>query len=174
VGQPYIGEIRMVGFNFAPQGWAFCDGSLLPIADNSALFNLIGTTYGGDGVSTFALPDLRGRMALHQGSDHQGNNRVIGQPLGAETVALQTTTMPAHAHVAAAVTDHGNQAGPTGAVWATASGGVNPYSTAAENAALHAGAIVNGPTNGGQPHENMSPFQVVNFVISLFGVFPSE
>ncbi|MDQ1360783.1 MAG: hypothetical protein QOJ44_1160 [Acidimicrobiaceae bacterium] len=174
MSQPYIGEIRMVGFNFAPQGWAFCDGSAMAISQNAALFNLIGTTYGGDGQTTFNLPDLRGRMALHQGTDGQGNARVLGQTLGAESVTLQTATIPAHSHGAAAVTAHGNQPGPSGATWATASGGVNPYSTAAENATLHAGAIANAPANGGQAHENMSPFLVINFVISLFGIFPSQ
>jgi microcystin-dependent protein len=169
MSNPYIGEIRMVGFNFAPAGWAFCDGSVLAITQNEVLYTLIGTIYGGDGQTTFNLPDLRGRMALHQ-----GNARVIGETLGAESVTLQTATIPAHSHGAAAVTAHGNQPGPSGATWATASGGVNPYSTAAENATLHAGAITNGPTNGGQSHENMSPFQVINFVISLFGIYPSQ
>jgi microcystin-dependent protein len=174
MSDPYVGEIRMVGFNFAPAGWAFCDGSVMDISQNVVLYTLIGTTYGGDGVTTFNLPDLRGRMALHQGTDPHGNARVIGQTLGAESVILQTATIPVHSHAAAAVTAHGNQPGPSGATWATASGGVNPYSTAAENASLHAGAIANGPTNGGQSHENMSPFQVINFVISLLGIYPSQ
>ncbi|HXA30821.1 MAG TPA: tail fiber protein [Acidimicrobiales bacterium] len=168
MANPFIGEIRMAGFNFAPVGWAFCDGSLLAISQNSALFNLIGTTYGGDGQTTFALPDLRGRMALHQGS-----GAIIGQTLGEESVALgSTAVLPAHSHAAAAVTNHGNQAGPAGAVWAAASGGVNPYSSAATNATLHAGAIAT--ATGGLAHDNMSPFAVINFVIALEGIFPSQ
>jgi microcystin-dependent protein len=170
MSSPFVGEIRMVGFNFAPQGWAFCDGSVIAISQNETLFTLIGTTYGGDGVSTFALPDLRGRMAQHQGS-----STVLGQRMGEETVALQTTgVLATHSHSAAASDGHGSQAGPAGAVWAAASGGVNPYSTAAANATLAADTIANAPASGGQPHENMSPFLVINFVISLFGIFPSQ
>jgi microcystin-dependent protein len=171
MGSPYVGEIRMVGFNFAPQGWAFCDGSVLPISQNITLFTLIGTTYGGDGVNTFSLPDLRGRMAIHQGTDPQGNGRVEGESLGEESVTILTGSMPLHSHAASGVTAHGNQAGPAGGVWAAASGGVNPYSTSAANATLHEGAIR--LATGGQPHDNMSPFLVINFVISLFGIFPS-
>jgi microcystin-dependent protein len=168
--EPFVGEIRMVGFNFAPQGWAFCDGSIMAITQNETLFTLIGTTYGGDGVSTFALPDLRARMAMHQG----GSN-VLGQHLGVESVAIQTAAqLPAHSHPAAASDGHGNQAGPAGAVWAAASGGVNPYSSAAANATLNGGTIASAPASGGQAHDNMSPFTVVNFVISLFGIFPSQ
>jgi microcystin-dependent protein len=170
MSSPFIGEIRMVGFNFAPQGWAFCDGSIVAITQNETLFNLIGTTYGGDGQSTFALPDLRGRMALHQ-----GGSTILGESLGKESVALQTTAvLAAHSHPAAASNNHGNQAGPAGAVWATASGGVNPYSSAAANATLNPGTIASVPASGGQPHDNMSPFTVINFVISLFGIFPSQ
>jgi microcystin-dependent protein len=170
MGQPFVGEIRMVGFNFAPVGWAFCDGSIVAITQNETLFTLIGTTYGGNGTTTFALPDLRGRMAMHQGS-----GTALGQDLGEESVALTTTALlPAHNHPAAATDGHGNQAGPAGAVWAAASGGVNPYSAAATNATLHADAIANAPATGGQPHDNMSPFLVINFVISLFGIFPSQ
>jgi microcystin-dependent protein len=170
MGSPFVGEIRMVGFNFAPQGWAFCDGSVMAITQNETLFTLIGTTYGGDGQSTFALPDLRGRMAMHTGS-----SAVQGQRLGAESVAIQNAVqLPAHSHAAAAVDNHGNQAGPAGAVWAAASGGVNPYSSAAANATLNGGTIASAPASGGQPHDNMSPFLVINFVISLFGIFPSQ
>jgi microcystin-dependent protein len=170
MGSPFVGEIRMVGFNFAPNGWAFCDGSIIAISQNATLFNLIGTTYGGDGQSTFALPDLRGRMAIHQ-----GGSTILGEQLGEELVALQTTgVLAAHSHPAAASDGHGNQAGPAGAVWAAASGGVNPYSTAAANTTLAANTIATAPASGGQPHDNMSPFLVINFVISLFGIFPSQ
>lgn len=167
MGNPYVGEIRMVGFNFAPVGWALCNGQILPISQNTVLFQLIGTTYGGDGVSTFALPNIQSRMVVHQGTGF-----VIGQQAGAETVTLTVDTIPAHTHPAGAVTGHGTQAGPVGASWASASGGVNPYSTAAPDAALNAAAVAS--VGGGQAHDNMSPFLVISFVISLFGIFPSQ
>jgi microcystin-dependent protein len=164
MSSPFVGEIRMVGFTFAPSGWAFCSGQTLAIAQNDALFNLIGTTYGGDGVNTFALPDLRGRVPIHQGSSF-----VIGQPAGTETVSLTGNQVPLHAHVAA-----GNATAaattPVGNFW----GGTSPvsgYGTTADSN-LNGGSLA--AVGGSQPHENRMPFLAVNFIISLFGIFPSR
>ena len=165
MAQPYIGEIRMVGFNFAPQGWAFCNGSLLSIAENSALFNLLGTTYGGDGQQTFALPDLRGRIPFHQ-----GNSFVMGQLAGEETVTLIQNQLPIHTHALAASSSQGTQPAPTGGYWAQSS--LDEYSTQPASHPMAAAAI--GSTGGSQPHDNLPPYTVINFVISLFGVYPSE
>jgi microcystin-dependent protein len=172
MGQPYIGEIRMVGFNFAPVGWAFCDGSLIPISENDALFNLIGTTYGGDGQNTFALPDLRSRIPVHMGTDRQGTNWALGQQAGAETVTLNVPQLPVHSHVASGVKSSTNGvASPANNTW----GGVtasNPYTDQPPDSTMNSSSI--GPAGGSQPHDNMMPFLVVNFVISLFGIFPSQ
>jgi microcystin-dependent protein len=165
MSQPYVGEIRIFAGNFAPAGWQFCDGSLIPISENETLFNLIGTTYGGDGQSTFALPDLRGRVPVHQ-----GNGFVLAELAGTETVTLITQQIPAHNHTPAAVVEAGNQASPSATVWAQSA--ANPYSTTAPSVAM-AGAAV-GSTGGSQPHENMIPFLAVNFIISLYGVYPSQ
>lgn len=165
MSDPYIGEIRVVGFNFAPQGWALCNGQLLSIADNTALFQLLGTTYGGDGQNTFALPNLQGRIPFHQ-----GNSFVIGSTAGTETVTLTATQMPAHTHPLAANSSPGTQAAPTGGYWAQSPLGA--YSTEATANSMAATAI--GNTGGSQPHDNMPPFLVVNFVISLFGIFPTQ
>ena len=127
MSDPFIGEIRMVGFNFAPQNWAFCDGSTMSISQNEALFTLIGTTYGGDGEQTFNLPDLRGRRFVHQGTDRFGAPWVIGQVAGEETHTLTTQELPSHAHAPAASTFNGTTSSPVGAVWARASGAVLPY-----------------------------------------------
>ncbi len=167
MSDPYIGEIRMFAGNFAPTGWALCQGQLLAITQNEALFNLIGTTYGGNGTTTFALPTLQGRMPVHM-----GGSSVIGAPGGAESVSLTAATVPTHTHPAMGTTDHGDQAAPTGAVWAAGSGASNPYSATTPASQLNAGAL--STFGGGQPHDNMSPFLAVNFIISLFGVFPSR
>ena len=167
MSQPYVGEIRMVGFNFAPNGWALCDGAVLPISQNPTLFQLIGTTYGGDGQQTFALPNLQGRLPFHVGPGF-----ALGQAGGEEGVTLTSTTIPGHTHTPAGVSSKGSQPSPSGAVFAGASGGTNPYSTSTGAATLNAGAVAN--AGGGQPHDNMHPFLVVNFIISLFGIFPSQ
>jgi microcystin-dependent protein len=165
MGQPFIGEIRMAGFNFAPQGWAFCDGSLLQISQNEALFNLIGTTYGGDGQTTFGLPNLQSRIPVHQGSGY-----VIGQMGGTETVTLTTGEIPAHSHPLKAQTAAGTQPGPAGGVWADSS--LGQFSTGSAPATMAASSL---QTSGGNhPHDNMPPFLAITFVISLFGVFPSQ
>ncbi len=166
MGSPFIGEIRMFGGNFAPAGWAFCDGQLLPISENTALFNLIGTTYGGDGQSTFALPDLRGRVPVHQSTFY-----TIGQVGGVETVTLTTNQMPAHGHAAQASTDQGTQGNPAGNVLAN-SQGAKPYIEDVPTGAMSAQSI--GPAGGSQPHDNLAPFLCVSFIISLFGIFPSQ
>jgi microcystin-dependent protein len=165
VSQPYVGEIRMFGGNFAPAGWAFCDGSLLPISNFDTLFNLIGTTFGGDGQSTFALPDLRGRVPVHQ-----GNNFVIGQVAGEESHTLNPNEMPRHSHPAQVTSGPGTTQSPAGEVWAQWSS--PQFSDQAPNTAMAAAAV--GNAGGSQPHENMVPFLAVSFIISLFGIFPSQ
>jgi len=160
MSQPYIGEIRMFAGNFPPNGWAFCDGQLLAIADNDALFNLIGTTYGGDGQVTFALPDLRGRAAVGVGTGPGLSTYVIGEQGGAETVTLTTNQIPAHGLQISTADRTRNR--PTGVV---ATGGA--YRPAAD---ANTGFATMG---GNQPHENMPPFVAVSFIISLFGIFPS-
>jgi microcystin-dependent protein len=168
---PYIGEIRMTGFNFAPAGWAFCNGQVLSIADNDALFNLIGTTYGGDGVNTFQLPNLQGRIPFHQGTS-SGNTMVIGQISGSETVTLTTSQIPVHTHVLAANSGRGGQPGPSSGLWAASP--LDEFSTDAPSSthAMASSAIL--PTGGSQPHDNMPPFLVVNFIIALYGVYPNQ
>jgi microcystin-dependent protein len=167
MSQPYVGQIRIVGFNFAPQGWAFCDGSALPIAEYETLFNLIGTTYGGDGQTTFNLPDLRGRLPVHV-----GGGLTIGQTGGEETVAVSVDQLPAHTHPASAVSGSGNLSGPAGNVWAGTTGAITLYSSSAGTAAMNSGAV--SQVTGGQAHDNLSPYLAVNFIISLFGVYPSQ
>jgi len=165
MSNPYVGEIRIFAGNFAPNGWDFCNGLLLPISDYETLFNLIGTTYGGDGVSTFALPDLRSRVPVHQGSGF-----VIGQNGGEETVTLNTTQIPSHSHVPAANSNPGTQSSPSGAVWAQST--LNEYSSTAPSVTMAASAL--GQTGGSQPHDNMLPYVGLNYIISLFGIFPSQ
>jgi len=164
---PYVGEIRLVGFTFAPQGWALCNGQLLAIADNDTLFNLIGTTYGGDGQSTFALPDLQGRAALHQ-----GNSYVIGTKSGVENVTLTTAQIPQHTHPIAAQGGTGNTTSPSGAFFAGSA--EEQYASGAT--ATSGTMLANFPSvgNGFQPHDNLMPYLCVNYIISLFGIFPSQ
>jgi len=165
LSQPYVGEIRMFGGNFAPVGWAFCSGQILPISENETLFNLIGTTYGGDGQSTFALPNLQSRLPIHVGTGF-----ALGQTGGSETVTLTVSQIPAHTHVPQANSGQGTASNPSGNVWAESP--LNNYSATAPSSAMNAAAI--GSAGGSQPHDNMPPFLVVNFIISLFGIFPSQ
>jgi microcystin-dependent protein len=170
VSEPFIGEIRMFGGNFAPAGWAFCDGSLLPISENDALFNLIGTTYGGDGQSTFALPDLRGRIPIHMGQGSGLSNRILGQQGGVETVTLTTGQIPSHTHALNASSSAATNAATPADIMA------NPGTTflyaAAPSIGMHASAV--GTAGGSQPHTNLAPYLCVSFIISLFGIFPSQ
>ena len=171
MAQPYIGEIRMFGGNFAPVGWAFCDGQLLPITENDTLFNLIGTTYGGDGQSTFGLPNLQSRIPIHFGNGPGGVIYQLAEAAGTESETLSIQQIPNHSHALVASTDTGNQVSPSGNVPA-ASFNVTPYLNDVPTAAMNAGAI--GPVGGSQPHENAQPFLCVNFIISLFGIFPTQ
>lgn len=164
MAQPYVGEIRMFAGNFAPAGWMFCDGQLLPISENETLFTLIGTTYGGDGQSTFALPDLRGRLPLHQ-----GDGFILAETGGAEEITLTVNQIAAHSHPFLASSDTANQTSPQTTVLATPSV-VDLYRVTAANQALAPTSI--SPTGGSQPHTNFQPFLCVNFIISLFGLFP--
>jgi microcystin-dependent protein len=173
MSQPYVGEIRMFGGNFAPAGWAFCDGSLIPISENDTLFNLIGTTYGGDGQSTFALPNLQSRVPIHAGKGPRlTQNYIIGETGGAETVTLTTSQLPAHNHGGVvASSDPGNATGPQGNLLANP---VNtfPYLPAPGSLQLNGQTLQ--VVGGSQPHDNMIPFQCISFIISLFGVFPTQ
>jgi microcystin-dependent protein len=169
---PYIGQIALVAFNFAPVGWAFCNGSLLPIDQYSALFTLIGTTYGGDGQTTFALPNLQSRIPLHQGQGTGTSNYVIGQNGGFEQVTLTSNQLPAHTHQAQCFTGGSNSQSPVNGIWANASRD-QPYKANTTGAAnMAAGAI--GPAGGNQPHPNLMAYQALNYIISLFGVYPSQ
>jgi microcystin-dependent protein len=166
VAQPYVGEIRMFAGNFAPAGWMFCEGQLLPISENETLFQLIGTTYGGDGESTFALPDLRGRIPLHQ-----GNGFILAETGGAEEITLTVNQIAAHSHPFVAVGgSSGNQIDPGGNLPAQ-SFNVVPYINDSTIGNFNAGAIA--PVGGSQPHTNFEPYLCVSFILSLFGIFPS-
>jgi microcystin-dependent protein len=162
----YIGEIRMFGGNYAPSGWALCDGSVISISQNQALFALIGTTYGGDGVQTFGLPDLRGRAPIHK-----SNVYPLGQKGGVESVTLTSQNMAAHTHVPSAQTATGSAASPANAFWAGNSD-YNTFVQAAPTAQFNPTTI--GAAGGSQPHENMMPFTTINFIIATEGIFPSQ
>jgi microcystin-dependent protein len=169
---PYIGQITLVGFNFAPLGWAFCNGQLLPIDQNQALFQLVGTIYGGDGQTTFALPDLRSRIPLHQGQGSGTSNYTIGQTGGSENVTLTSNQIPSHTHQAQCFTGGSNSGSPVNAVWAQASND-QPYKSGTTGAAnMTSGAI--GPAGGNQPHANLMAYQALNYIIALQGIFPSQ
>jgi microcystin-dependent protein len=175
---PFIGLICMFGGNFAPRGWAFCDGQLLSIAQNTALFSILGTTYGGDGRTTFALPDLRGRVAIHPGNGPGLSPKNLGQRGGTETNTLNQLQLPSHNHTASGTVNLGtasNAASGSGA-FLPISTGANFYSTAAGAAQMNAGAVsvTVGNTGNNQPVNNIQPFQCVSFIIALQGTFPSR
>ncbi|HBY62506.1 MAG TPA: phage tail protein, partial [Solibacterales bacterium] len=173
MSESFFGEIRMFGGNYAPSGWAICDGQLLPISQNEALFSLLGTTYGGDGQTTFALPDLRGRIPIHYGTGPGLQTRVLGEMGGQETVALLATQMPAHTHGIGCSTGGGAQVSPAGNFWASEPNAeAAAFTAAVPNANMSSSAI--GAIGGSQPHNNMQPFLCVSFIVSLFGVFPSR
>lgn len=167
---PYIGEIRMFGGTFAPAGWNFCDGTTLAISENDTLFQLIGTTYGGDGQETFKLPDLRGRVPVHMGTN-LGTTFQIGELAGVESVTLNTNQMPRHNHAFVASTAAATGNSPVASLPAE-SATLNIYEEAQTNAPLNGVSI--GPAGGSQAHDNMQPFLCISFIISLFGVFPSQ
>jgi microcystin-dependent protein len=169
MSEPFIGEIRMFAGNFAPRHWAFCSGQLMSIAQNQALFSLLGTTYGGNGTQTFGLPDLRGRAPVHQGTGPGLSPRVIGEPGGTEAVTLISGQMPTHAHQARATAADGTQDSPAGAVWASWSD--TPYTAGPGNAVPMNPAAVN-LSGGSAPHENRSPYLALSFIIALAGIFP--
>lgn len=189
MSQPYVGQIILVGFNFAPVGWLPCDGRLVSIADYEVLFNLIGTTFGGDGQDTFALPDLRGRVPMGMGTGPGLSSRTLGEQGGQEMLTLTTTQLPPHTHAidASAVTaavaarsGAGNSATPVGNVPAGEAAGVTlPYSSQPADAAM-AGTLIAGataptaPTGGTGPHDNMQPYLVMQYIINYDGIFPSQ
>jgi microcystin-dependent protein len=175
VGQPFIGEIRMFGGSFAPAGWAFCDGSLLPISENDALFALLGTTYGGDGQTTFGVPNLAARVPVCAGTNPStGTNYQYGQMTGSESVTLSAQQMPVHTHAAQGSVDPATSNSPQNTVPAstTVASGQTPYGTDPPPTALNPSSIP--PVGGSQPHDNCQPFLVVSFIISLFGIFPTQ
>jgi microcystin-dependent protein len=166
MAQPYVGEVRMFAGNFAPAGWMFCSGQLLPISEYETLFNLIGTTYGGDGQSTFALPNLQSRTPIHF-----GNGFTLAQSGGAESVTLTTQQIPAHSHSYLASGNTGTGTNPQGNVLDQASGAILIYKEQPPTAVMSPLCI--GSTGGSQPHTNIQPYLAVDFIISLFGIFPS-
>jgi microcystin-dependent protein len=172
MSDPYIGEIRMFAGNFAPAGWAFCQGQPMPISENEALFQLLGTTYGGDGESTFNLPNLASRVPIHMGTGG-GGTYILGEMLGTESETLTVQQIPAHTHQALA-SGGGQVQSPANAVLATATStqtGIRIYNATAPDVPLHGSAI--SPVGGSQPHDNMQPYLVINFILSLYGIYPT-
>jgi len=177
MSEPFLGEIRMFGGNFAPTGWALCNGQLLSIAQNTALFSILGTTYGGNGQTTFGLPNLQGRFAMHWGNGAGLSPRTLGEMSGTENVTMLSTQMPSHTHTVNARSDDGNTDTPTGAVWARAvdgsSNGVSAYSSGLPPNATMAPTAINA-SGGNQPLPVMNPYLCVTFIIALQGIFPSR
>ena len=176
MADPFVAEIRIFPFNFAPKGWAFCDGQLLPLSQNTALFSLLGTTYGGDGKSTFALPDLQGRAAMHPGQGQGLSLRDLGEIGGSEFVTLLASEMPSHAHgVGRASTAAGDSVLPENCVWAQAGagrGGAALYIAGPPTGKVNPNSLT--PSGGSLPHNNMQPYLTLNFCIALQGVFPAR
>ncbi|SDT96964.1 phage tail protein [Halopseudomonas salegens] len=171
MSEPFLAEVRMVGFNFAPRGWAFCDGQILPINQNQSLYSLLGTTYGGDGVTTFALPDLRGRTPTHVGRSDGGAEHRLGEKSGEETHSLSVNEMPAHGHAWRASSNDGNSSAGAGHTLAREAGAIYRHAPSTK-VSTKAGTLTN--TGGSQAHENMQPYLAVNFCIALQGLFPSR
>lgn len=172
MSQPFLGEIRLVPYTFAPRGWAFCHGQLLSISQNDALFSLVGTIYGGDGTSTFGLPDLRGRIAIHRGTGQGLSGYVLGDVGGQEGVSLQAAQMPAHSHGLGVATAIGDQTNPVGNAPATSPLALGFAYAGTANGTMPAGAVEN--AGGGQPHGNMQPYLALNYVIALTGIYPTR
>jgi microcystin-dependent protein len=164
MSEPFLSEIKIISFNFPPKGWAFCNGQLLPINQNQALFSLLGTTYGGNGQTTFALPDLRGKVPIHF-----GNGFILGQTGGETAHTLNINEMPSHLHFASASGAAPNATSPQANFWSAP--GAEIYAAAPDNT-MRAGTVAN--VGGSQPHDNMSPYLVLNFIIALIGIFPSR
>jgi len=172
MADPFVAEIRIFPFNFAPRGWAWCDGQLLPLSQNTALFSLLGTTYGGNGKSNFALPDLQGRAPMHPGQGPGLSLHDLGETGGSETVTLLESEIPAHSHAARVVgTDQGDLQGPTPTRSFAKSGrGFAYVASTAPNVSMAPEALP--PAGGDQPHNNMQPYLALNFIIALQGIFP--
>jgi microcystin-dependent protein len=171
MGQPYVGEIRMFGGNFAPAGWEFCNGQLVPISENETLFQLIGTTYGGDGQTTFAMPDLRSRVPIHMGTGSGLSTRILAEAAGVENVTLNLNQIPAHTHNLLATSADATTPTPSAGVMLGNNAGVKIYTPRAASVAT---ASSGGPVGGSQPHNNVMPVQAISFIISLFGIFPQQ
>lgn len=174
--EPYVAEIRMFAGNFAPAGWALCNGQLMSISQNTALFSLLGTMYGGDGRVTFGLPNLMGSAPMHAGQGAGLSDRILGEVGGEPYVTLLTNEMPAHTHTPMAYDGNGDQATPENAVWGQVSygrgGGVDLYSSDTPDQMMN--PMSTGSTGGNQPHNNMPPYLTISFIIALQGVFPSR
>jgi|HubBroStandDraft_1064217.scaffolds.fasta_scaffold315072_2 microcystin-dependent protein len=173
MSQQYLGEIRLVGFNFAPQGWFLCQGQTLAIQQYAALFSLLGTTYGGNGTSTFNLPDLRGRVPIHQGTLQGGGTFVIGEVAGSETVTLNTNQVPEHQHPWASAATADTEKLPGGYLATIAAGGSPVYSTTFTSLTPLDQSTI-GNAEAGQPHDNMAPYVTLTFIIAMVGIFPSR
>ncbi len=171
MADPFIAEIRIFPFNFAPKGWAFCDGQLLPLSQNTALFSLLGTTYGGDGKSNFALPNIQGSAVMHPGQGPGLSLHDLGETSGAETVTLLQSEIPSHSHTVTASQGDGGDRSPSGEKFAVGVGGVNMYAPPS-NPLTKLADQASAPAGGGQPHNNMQPYLTLNFNIALQGVFP--
>jgi microcystin-dependent protein len=172
MSEPFLAEVRIVGFNFAPRGWAFCDGQILPINQNQSLYSLLGTTYGGDGRTSFALPDLRGRTAIHVGRSDGGDEHRLGQKSGEETHTLSVAEIPQHQHAFHATNDPSTADTPAGSLVLGGQAGLNLYAPFAAGSQMGTGSIAN--TGGSQGHDNMQPYLALNFCIALRGLFPSR
>lgn len=170
--EPFIGTIMPFAGNFAPRGWAFCAGQLLPIAQNQALFALVGIQFGGDGRTTFALPDLRGRCAASQGQGPGRANRVIGQAIGNEVITLLSSQIPPHVHSIVCAPVEGTTTNPSNALLAKSSSDVRRFGTGGTLMAMSPAAL--GPTGSSQPHFNLQPYLAINYIIALIGIFPSR
>ena len=173
MSDPFVGEIRMFAGNFAPRGWAFCDGQLLAISQNDALFSLFGTIYGGDGRTTFALPDMRGRLPVHEGNGSGLSNYPIGARWGVETVALTASQAQDHAHAMQGSSGFGSDTTPAGNLPATGSG-INLYNNSASATVIGLSGAAVGVAGGNLAHSNLMPFLCVNFIVALFGIYPSR
>jgi len=167
MSEPFLGEIKIISWNFPPKGWAFCNGTLLQINQNQALFSILGTTYGGDGRQTFGLPNLQGRSPVHV-----GNGIVLGEMGGETAHTLNISEIPAHNHAPVATGALASATNVSGNLWAKVNTGPIPFSSANPNAAMNPACIL--PAGGSQPHENMSPYLVLNFIVALQGIFPSQ